>query len=69
MYLRSLPDGMASDWEIAQTAFSKEWKRKRAGHAAYIGHIGRACFKMPHLVGRIDPKDQWDHGTYFLRDR
>ena len=57
---------MASTWQIAQVAFPEKWK-KPSGRGALIGHIDRAGQKMPDLLVRLAPKDQWDAATFCRR--
>lgn len=56
----------ASTVEIAWNVFPEKWKRPQ-GRGALIGHIDRVTVRYPEVFGRLDPKDQHDHATLFLK--
>lgn len=60
------PNQQLSRRVIAQIAFPEKWKR-RQGRGALIGHIDRACLKMPDVVVRLDPKRKRDDPIMSLR--
>lgn len=58
-------NNMMNGWEVLWNAFPEKSK-KLSGRGAFMGNLRRSMALIPHLVGRLDPKDEHDTGTYYL---